>query len=130
METQQRLLTRALNRAEHHLTEVYKILRFSLGPGSALWEKARSPIFFLFAIWPRFFTFFPDWVKKCNFFLYLFSLKIRLEIMFNNVDRKETFFGHKKFHLSKSQKSQFSKGVNSCFWSKNVIFFFFCFPSK
>ena len=55
-------------------------------------------------------------VKNCNFFLYLFSLKIRLEIMFNNVlDRKETFFGHKKFSLSKSQKSHFSKGVNPRF---------------
>ena len=51
-------------------------------------------------------------VKKCNFFLYLFSLKIRPEIMFNNVlDRKETFFGHKNVTLSKSQKSHFSKGV-------------------
>ena len=70
-------------------------------------------------------------VKNCNFFLYLFSLKIRLEIMFNNVlDRKETFFGNKNFNLSKSQKSHFSKGVNPCFWSKNVIFFFFLFSLK
>ena len=70
-------------------------------------------------------------VKNCNFFLYLFSLKIRLEIMFNNVlDRKETFFGHKNFTLSKSQKSHFLRGVNPCFWSKTVIFFFICFPSK
>ena len=62
-------------------------------------------------------------VKNCYFFLYLFSLKVRLEIMFNNVlDRKETFFGHKKFSLSKTQKSHFSKGVNPCFWSKNVVF--------
>ena len=62
-------------------------------------------------------------VKNCNFFLYLFSVKIRLEIMFNNVlDRKEIFFGHKHFNLSKSQKSHFSKGVNPCFWSKNVNF--------
>ena len=44
-------------------------------------------------------------VKNCNFFLYLFSVEIRLEIMFNNVlDRKETFFGNKNFNLSKSQK--------------------------
>ena len=64
-------------------------------------------------------------VKKCNFFLYLFFLKIRLEIMFNNVlDRKETFFGHKNFSLSKSQKSHFSKGVIAWFWSKNVLFLF------
>ena len=70
-------------------------------------------------------------VKKCNFFLYLFSLKIRLEIMFNNVlDRKETFFDHKNFILSKSQKSHFFKGVNPCFWSKTVIFFLYLFSLK
>ena len=63
-------------------------------------------------------------VKKCTLFINLFLVKIRLEIMFNNVlDRKETFFGHKKSNLSKSQKSHFSKGVNPCFWSKNAIFF-------
>ena len=51
--------------------------------------------------------------------------------MFNNVlDRKETFFGHKKFSLSKSQKSHFSKGVNPCFWSKNVVFFLELFSVK
>ena len=64
--------------------------------------------------------------QKIYFFLYLFLIKIRLEIMFNNViDGKETFFGHKKFNLSKSQKLHFSKGVNPCFWSKNVFFSLF-----
>ena len=30
------------------------------------------------------------WLKKCNFFHYLFSLKIRLEVRFNNfLDRKK-----------------------------------------
>ena len=30
------------------------------------------------------------WLKKCNFFHYLFLLKIRLEVRFNNVlDRKK-----------------------------------------
>ena len=43
--------------------------------------------------------------------------------MFNNfLERKETFFGPKKCNLSKSQKSHFSKGVNPCFSSKNVLF--------
>ena len=42
MKTQQRLLTQAPNRAEHCLTEVYKILRSSLGPGSSVWEKGRK----------------------------------------------------------------------------------------
>ena len=71
------------------------------------------------------------WSKNVVFFLELFSVKIRLEIMFNNVlERKETFFGPKKCNLSKSQKSHFSKGVNPCFWSKNVFFFLSCFRSK
>ena len=70
-------------------------------------------------------------VKKCTLFINLFLVKIRLEIMFNNVlDRKETFFNHKKFNLSKSQKSHFSKGVNPCFWSKNVFFFLELFSVK
>ena len=69
--------------------------------------------------------------KNCNFFLYLFSFKVRLEIMFNNVlDRKETFFGNKKFSLSKTHKSHFFKGVNPFFWLKNVIFSFIYFSSK
>ena len=42
------------------------------------------------------------------FFLYLFFVKTRLEIMFNNViDGKETFFGHKKFNIFKSKKIAF-----------------------
>ena len=69
--------------------------------------------------------------EKMYFFLELFTVKIRLEITFNNVlKRKETFLGHKTFNLSKSQKSNFSKGVNPCFWSKNVIFFLSFFRSK
>ena len=36
-------------------------------------------------------------VKNCNVFHYLISLKLRLEIRFNNIlDRKETFFDYKK----------------------------------
>ena len=70
------------------------------------------------------------WSKNVFFFSWVVSVKIRLEIMFNNVpERKETFFGPKKCNLSKSQKSHFSKGVNPCFWSKNV-FLFSCFRSK
>ena len=43
--------------------------------------------------------------------------------MFNNVlDTKETFFGHKKCNLFKSQKSHFSKGVNPCFGQKRYFF--------
>ena len=48
--------------------------------------------------------------------------------MFKNVlDRKETFFGHKNFNLSKSQKQRISEGFSPCFWSKTVIFSFFVF---
>ena len=39
--------------------------------------------------------------KMYFFFLELFSVKIRLEMLFNNaLDRKETCFSHKKFSLS------------------------------
>ena len=39
-------------------------------------------------------------VKKCTFFINLFLVKIRLEIMFNIVlDRKGTFSGHEEFSL-------------------------------
>ena len=68
------------------------------------------------------------WSKNVVFFLELFSVKIRLEIMFNNVlETKEIFFSHKKFNLSKPQKSHFSTGVNPCFSSKNVLFSLFVF---
>ena len=70
-------------------------------------------------------------VKQCFFFLQLFSVKRRLEIMFNTLlETKETFFSHKKFSLSKSQKSHFPKGVNPCLWSKNVVFFLELFSVK
>ena len=70
-------------------------------------------------------------VKQCFFFLQLFSVKTRLEIMFNTLlETKETFFSHKKFSLSKSQKSHFPKGVNPCLSSKNVFFFLELFSVK
>ena len=51
--------------------------------------------------------------------------------MFNNVlDRKEIFLGNKNFNLFQFQKSHFSKGVNPCFWSKNVFFFLELFSVK
>ena len=70
-------------------------------------------------------------VKKCNDFHYLFSLKIGLEIRFNNnINRKETFFEYKNKNFTTSQKWHFSKGVNPFFWSKNAIFFIICFRQK
>ena len=60
-------------------------------------------------------------IKKCNIF-YFFSVKIGLEIRFNNVlDRKQTFIFVQKQNFSKSQKSHFFKGINPCFWSTNSI---------
>ena len=38
-------------------------------------------------------------------------------------EKKETFFGYKKHNFSKSIKTHFSKGVYSCFWTKNPNFF-------
>ena len=62
-------------------------------------------------------------VKNAIFFLDLSSLKKRLEIRFNNIlDRKETFCDYKENVLT-SQKWQFSKVVNQCFWSKIAMFF-------
>ena len=69
------------------------------------------------------------WSKNVIFFFIFFPRnKTTKLIMFNNVlDRKQTFYGHKQFNLWESQKSHFSKGVNPCFWSKTLIFFFLFF---
>ena len=47
-------------------------------------------------------------------FFFFFLVKSRLEIVFQNIlDRKETFFGHKNYIPTTSQKSHiFGKGVN------------------
>ena len=67
-------------------------------------------------------------VIKFQFFHFLFSLKIRLEIRYNNVlDRKETFFDYENKNFWKSRKSHFSKGVNPC---QNANFFHFFFSLK
>ena len=71
------------------------------------------------------------WSKMYFFSFFLFFLKIRLEIMFNNIlDRKETFFGHKNFNLSKTQKSHFSKRVQPMLLVKDCNFFLFWFSVK
>ena len=57
--------------------------------------------------------------KMYFFFLELFSVKIRLEILFNNaLDTKETCFSRKKIQSFKVPKIAFSQRVNPCFWSK------------
>ena len=63
------------------------------------------------------------WAKKCQFFLHLDLVKIRLEIMlFDSAEKKETFFDLKKQNFSNSRKSHFFNGVNPYFWTKNAIF--------
>ena len=67
-------------------------------------------------------------VKKCSFFLQLFSVKIRLEIMFNNVlERKETFFGHKKSIFLSPKNGIFPKGLTHAFGQKMSWFFLVLF---
>ena len=66
------------------------------------------------------------WSEMYNIFPYLFSFKIRLEIMFNKVpNKKETFFGHTKFNLSKSQNCIFLKGQTHAFGQKMSFFSLF-----
>ena len=69
--------------------------------------------------------------QKCNFFLYLFSVKIRPEIMFNNVlYRKETFFSHKKIWFLKVLENWiFPKGLTHAF-GKKVNFLLYLFSVK
>ena len=60
-----------------------------------------------------------DLVKKCQFFLSLDLVKIRLEIMLNDfAEKKETFFGYKKQNFSKSKKSAFPMGLAQAFGQK------------
>ena len=55
-------------------------------------------------------------VKKCQFFHYLFSLKIRLEIRFNNVlQRKEPFCYYKKKNFESPKSRIFPKGLTHSF---------------
>ena len=51
--------------------------------------------------------------------------------MFHDVvDKKETIYHYKNDNFSKGQKSQYSKGVNSWFLSKNAEFYFTFFLNK
>ena len=69
-------------------------------------------------------------VKKCDFFLYLFSVKKGLEIKFNAVlDRKQTFLDHKNKIFQRLKKRIFPKELTHAFGQK-WIFFFISFRSK
>ena len=62
-------------------------------------------------------------VKKCKIFLYLDSVKIRLEIRFNNVlDRKQTFFDDKDKNFKSHKNRIFPKGLIHAFGQKIQFF--------
>ena len=65
-------------------------------------------------------------VKKCNFFHYFFSAKIRLKTRFNNVlDRKETFSASKV-----SKIAYFQRGLTHAFGKKKCFCFHYLFSPK
>ena len=64
-------------------------------------------------------------VKKCNFFLYLFSIKIRIKIRFNNdLESKQTFcyYKEKLFHSPKNRI--FPRGLTHAFSQKYHLFLY------
>ena len=66
------------------------------------------------------------WSKKCQFFLYLISVKTRLVIVLLDdfLEKKETFLSIRKNNFSKSKKSHFFfKGVNPLLLAKKCQFF-------
>ena len=71
-------------------------------------------------------------VKKCNYLHFLFSVKLRLEIRFNNVlDRKKnTFFDNKDKMFQGPKTRTFPKGLTHTFGKKNAIFLNFLFSVK
>ena len=63
------------------------------------------------------------WSEKCQFFLHLFLVKTRLEIIFNAfVEKKETFFDYNNKIFSKSQKSLFPKRLTHVLVKKCQFF--------
>ena len=65
-------------------------------------------------------------VKKCNFFHFLFSVRIRLDIRFNDaLDRKETFFLTITKILEGLKNGIFPKGLIHAFGKKMQFFSFF-----
>ena len=70
-------------------------------------------------------------VKKCNFFHFLFSVKIRLEIRLNDaVDRKETSFFTIRKIFEGLKNGIFPKGLTHAFGKKKCNFFNFFFLTK
>ena len=70
-------------------------------------------------------------VKKCNFFHFLFSVKIRLDIRLNDaLDRKETFFFTIRKILEGLKNGIFPKGLTHAFGKTNAVFFIFFFDQN
>ena len=66
--------------------------------------------------------------KKCQFFHYLFSVKIKLEIRFNKVlDRKQTGFYYKEKNFESSKNRILSKGLTHAFGQKVALISLFVF---
>ena len=67
-------------------------------------------------------------LKKFQFFLYLFLVKTRQEIRFNNVlDRKETFFDYKNQIFQSPKNPIFPKELTHAFGQKMPNFSLFGF---
>ena len=70
-------------------------------------------------------------VKTCNFFHYLFSPKIRLEIAFNYIlDRKGSFVDYKNKMFQSPRNPIFPNGLTHAFGQKIQFFFQFLFSVK
>ena len=68
--------------------------------------------------------------KNCHFSNVFLLGNIRREKVFYDIlERKNAFRGYKSKMLKKSKNSQFSKGLNPWFWSKNGHFFNFFFKA-
>ena len=67
-------------------------------------------------------------IKKCQFFVYLYLVKIRLEIMLNDfAEKKETFFPIKNRIFQSLNNCTFPKGITHAFGQKMPIFWLFRF---
>ena len=67
-------------------------------------------------------------IKKCQFFVYLYLVKIRLEIMLNDfAEKKETFFPIKNRIFLSLNNCTFPKGITHAFGQKMPIVWLFRF---
>ena len=70
-------------------------------------------------------------VKKCQIFLYLDLVKLRLEIMLNNFgEKKKLFLLSKQTFLTVPQISFFQRGLTHAFGKKKCFCFHYLFSPK